>query len=174
MLRSIQKLISKLKLDLRLLTYMTTTLKEFMSRKIESIETTASLQEAAKKMTNKDTSSLIIIDESNNHVGLVSERDIVRKGCSRDDINIKDIRVSEIMSSPLIAISHKASPEEAAELLVKNKIRHLLVVDDTGKRVGIITPMDFTRYKQLNYNTSYGDKADAEDTVTKMLEYYED
>ena len=153
---------------------MTTTLKEFMSRKLESIEFTASLQEAAKKMTNKDTSSLIIVDESNKHVGLVSERDIVRKACSRDEVNIKDIRVSEIMSSPLITISHKASPEEAAELLVKNKIRHLLVVDDTGKRVGIITPMDFTRYKQLNYSTSYGHKAEAEDTVTKILEYYVD
>ena len=44
-------------------------------------------------------------------------------------------------------------------------------MDNKGKRVGIITPMDFTRYKQLNYNASYGDKADAEDTVTKMLEY---
>ena len=153
---------------------MTTTLKEFMSRKLESIEITATLQEAAKMMTNKDISSLIIVDKSNKHVGLVSERDIVRKGCSREDVNIKSVRVSEIMSSPLITINHKSSPREAAELLVKNKIRHLLVVDDTGKRVGIITPMDFTRYKQLNYNTSYGDKAEAEDTVTKILEYYVD
>jgi len=153
---------------------MTTTLKEFMSRKLESIEVTATLQEAAKMMTNKDISSLIIVDKNNIHLGLVSERDIVRKGCSREDVNIKSIRVSEIMSSPLITINHKSSPQEAAELLVKNKIRHLLVVDDKGKRVGIITPMDFTRYKQLNYNTSYGDKVDAEDTVTKMLEYYVD
>lgn len=152
---------------------MTTTLKEFMSRKLEFIEITATLQEAAKMMTNKDISSLIIVDKSNNHVGLVSERDIVRKGCSREDVNIKSVRVSEIMSSPLITINHKSSPGEAAELLVKNKIRHLLVVDDKGKRVGIITPMDFTRYKQLNYNTSYGDKAD-EDAVTKMLESYVD
>jgi len=153
---------------------MTTTLKEFMSRKLESIEVTATLQEAAKMMTNKDISSLIIVDKNNIHLGLVSERDIVRKGCSREDVNIKSIRVSEIMSSPLITINHKSSPQEAAELLVKNKIRHLLVVDDKGKRIGIITPMDFTRYKQLNYNTSYGDKVDAEDTVTKMLEYYVD
>jgi CBS domain-containing protein len=152
---------------------MTTTLKEFMSRKLEFIEITATLQEAAKMMTNKDISSLIIVDKSNNHVGLVSERDIVRKGCSREDVNIKSARVSEIMSSPLITINHKSSPQEAAELLVKNKIRHLLVVDDKGKRVGIITPMDFTRYKQLNYNTSYGDKED-EDAVTKMLESYVD
>jgi CBS-domain-containing membrane protein len=149
------------------------TLKEFMSRKLESIEISASLQQAAKKMTNKDISSLIIVDKTDMPVGIVSERDIVRKGCSREDVDIKSARVSEIMSSPVITISHKSSPREAAELLVKNKIRHLLVVDDTGRRVGIVTPMDFTRYKQLNNNTSYGDKAE-EDAVTKMLEFYED
>ena len=149
------------------------TLKEFMSRKLESIESSATLQQAAKKMTNKDISSLIIVDKTDMPVGIVSERDIVRKGCSREDADIKSVRVSEIMSSPVITISHKSSPREAAELLVKNKIRHLLVVDDTGRSVGVITPMDFTRYKQLNNNTSYGDKAE-EEAVTKMLEFYED
>ena len=149
------------------------TLKEFMSRKLESIDDTATLQQAAKKMTNKDVSSLIIVDRSDAPVGILSERDIVRKCCSQEDMDIKLATVSEIMSSPVITISHKALPRQAAELLVKNKIRHLLVVDDTGRRMGIITPMDFTRYKQLNNNTSYGDKAE-EDAVTKMLEFYED
>ena len=149
------------------------TLKEFMSRNLESIDITATLQQAAKKMTNKDISSLIIVDKSDAPVGIVSERDIVRKCCSREDMDIKLATVSEIMSSPVITINQKSSPREAAELLVKNKIRHLLVVDDTGRRMGIITPMDFTRYKQLNNNTSYGDKAE-EDAVTKMLEFYED
>ena len=106
-------------------------------------------------------------------MGIVSERDIVRKCCSREDMDIKLATVSEIMSSPVITINHKSSPREAAELLVENNIRHLLVVDDTGRRMGIITPMDFTRYKQLNNNTSYGDKAE-KDAVTKMLEFYED
>ena len=149
------------------------TLKEFMSRKLELIDITATLQQAAKKMTNKDVSSLIIVDKSDAPVGIVSERDIVRKCCSREGMDIKLATVSEIMSSPVITIKHKSSPREAAELLVKNKIRHLLVVDDTGRRMGLITPMDFTRYKQLNNNTSYGDKAE-EDAVRKMLEFYED
>jgi CBS domain-containing protein len=167
-------LFQNLKLDFRLLTCMTTTLKEFMSRKLESIENAAFLQEAAKLMTIKDVSSLIILDKNNKHVGIVSERDIVRKGCSREDLDIKTIRVSEIMSSPVVTVNVKSTPREAAELLIKNKIRHLLVVDDAGKHVGIITPMDFTRYKQLNYNTSYGEKAEAQDTVAKILEYYVD
>jgi len=149
------------------------TLKEFMSRKLESIDVRATLQQAAKKMTSKDISSLIIVDKSDAAVGIVSERDIVRKCCSREDMDIKLATVSDIMSSPVITINHKSSPREAAELLVDNKIRHLLVVDDTGRRMGIITPMDFTRYKQLNNNTGYGDKAE-ENAVTKMLEFYED
>jgi len=144
-----------------------------MSRKLESIDVRATLQQAAKKMTSKDISSLIIVDKSDAAVGIVSERDIVRKCCSREDMDIKLATVSDIMSSPVITINHKSSPREAAELLVDNKIRHLLVVDDTGRRMGIITPMDFTRYKQLNNNTSYGNKAE-ENAVTKMLEFYED
>src|SRR6476661_8722874 len=95
-------------------------LKEFMSRKLESIDDSATLQQAAKKMTSKDISSLIIVDKSDAAVGIVSERDIVRKCCSREDMDIKLATVSEVMSSPVITISHKSSPPEAAELLVKN------------------------------------------------------
>ena len=92
-----------------------------MSRKLESIEITATLQQAAKKMTNKDISSLIIIDKSNTPVGLVSERDIVRKGCSREDIDIKLATVSEIMSSPVITINHKSSPGKPQNYLLRTR-----------------------------------------------------
>ena len=70
-------------------------------------------------MTNKDISSLIIVDKSDAPVGIVSERDIVRKCCSREDLDIKLATVSEIMSSPVITINHKSSPREVAELLVR-------------------------------------------------------
>ena len=97
------------------------TLKEFMSRKLESIDITATLQQAAKKMTNKDISSLIIVDKSDAPVGIVSERDIVRKCCSREDMDIKLATVSEIMSSPVITINHKSSPREAQNYLLRTR-----------------------------------------------------
>ena len=74
-------------------------------------------------MTNKDISSLIIVDKSDAPVGIVSERDIVRKCCSREDMDIKLATVSEIMSSPVITINHKSSPREVAEINYYDKLQ---------------------------------------------------
>ena len=77
---------------------------------------------------------------------------------------------AEVLSFPLITVRPDSSPEAAADLLIKNKVRHLVVVDkeDVDKPVGIITPMDFTRYQDSR-------KSDSEsDTLTRILEYYRD
>lgn len=76
------------------------------------------------------------------------------------------------MSSSLVTIDSKATSEEAAELFVRNKIRHLLVIDkDTRRAVGTITPMDFTRYMTTR-SQEYGSKEEA--AIAKILEYYRD
>jgi CBS-domain-containing membrane protein len=72
------------------------------------------------------------------------------------------------MSSPLITISPKSSPSEAADMMLQHNVRHLLVVGDSSnlnKPVGIITPLDFTRYQEYA-----NDKE--KDTIEKILEYY--
>jgi CBS domain-containing protein len=79
------------------------------------------------------------------------------------------------MSSPLITISSKSSPSEAADMMLQHNVRHLLVVDrgdddnnntsNLNKPIGIITPLDFTRYQE------YANDKD-KDTIEKILEYY--
>jgi predicted transcriptional regulator len=56
----------------------------------------------------------------------------------------EDLKVEEIMSSPLITIEADASIGEAAILMTNNKIRRLLVTEK-GKIVGIITEKDVLR-----------------------------
>ena len=51
------------------------------------------------------------------------------------------------MSTPLITIKASSSTSAAADMMVKNNVRHLLIVDDRNKPIGIITPLDFTRYQ---------------------------
>ncbi|MGB6531087.1 MAG: CBS domain-containing protein, partial [Candidatus Nitrosopolaris sp.] len=52
-----------------------------MSKKLETIEEMASVQEAAKKMKDKNVSSLVVVDANGKLEGLVTERDLVRKVC---------------------------------------------------------------------------------------------
>jgi CBS domain-containing protein len=139
----------------------TTTISDIMRKKLETIEGTVSVQQSAKKMKDRNVSSLLIVDEKG-----------TPKGRSASAVTNQ-----EIMSSPLITISSKSSPSEAADMMLQHNVRHLLVVDDRGnddnkntrsnlsKPVGIITPLDFTRYQEYSNDND-------KDTIEKILEYY--
>ena len=145
---------------------MNMTVRDIMRKKLETIEEMASVQEAAKKMKDKNVSSLVVVDEKGKPQGLLTERDLVRKVCI-DDIHTSTVTNKEIMSSPLITIDSKSSPSIAADMMLQNNVRHLLVVDDkydVNKPIGIITPLDFTRYQE--YTDNY------KDAIEKILEYY--
>ncbi|HEX5976552.1 MAG TPA: CBS domain-containing protein [Nitrososphaeraceae archaeon] len=150
---------------------MTTTIGDIMRKKLITIEESASVQEAAKKMMDKNLSSLVVVDKNGRSIGLVTERDLVRKVCIQDAYTSKII-TKEIMSSPLITIESRSSPSEAIDTMLQNNVRHLLVVDnsnrspeDKNKPIGIITPLDFTRSE--GYEGS-----DNNDNIEKLLEYY--
>ena len=127
-----------------------------MTKKLETIAISDSAQEAAKKMRDKNISSLLVIDNTNNNskpIGIVTERDLVRKVCV-NDASSKHTMVQDITSSPLITIDAISSVEVAADVMTQNKVRHLLVVEDNdvNKPLGIITPGDFTDYLKENLN----------------------
>ncbi|MFL6460374.1 MAG: cyclic nucleotide-binding/CBS domain-containing protein [Nitrososphaeraceae archaeon] len=145
---------------------MTTTINSIMRKQLETIEGTASVQQAARKMKDKNVSSLVVVDENGKPQGLVSERDLVRKVCTTD-VSISTVKNKEVMSSPLITISSRSSPSEAADMMLQHNVRHLLVVDNdnVNKPIGIITPLDFTRHQEYVANED-------REAIEKMLEYY--
>lgn len=114
-----------------------------MTKKLELIEATASVQETAKKMKDTNVSSLLIVDNEGKPLGLVTERDLARKVCI-NDVYTSKITNKEIMSSPIITINSKSSASEAVDLMLRNNIRHLIVVDEshTNRPIGMITPLD--------------------------------
>jgi CBS domain-containing protein len=143
---------------------MTLTISDILRKKLESIEETTSVQEAAKKMKDKNVSSLVVVDMNGKPQGLVTERDLVRKVCI-NDVHTSTVTNKEIMSAPLITIKSTSSPSLAADVMLKNNVRHLLVIDNVNKLIGIITPLDFTRYQEY---TADKDK----EAIEKVLESY--
>ena len=147
---------------------MNMTIYDIMRKKLETIEESSSVQEAAKKMKDKNVSSLVVVDGNGIPQGLVTERDLVRKVCI-NDVHTSTITNKEIMSSPLITINSKSSPSVAADMMLQNNVRHLLVVDDkydVKQPIGIVTPLDFTKYEE--YSNNENDK----NAIEKILEYY--
>ena len=127
-----------------------TTVRHVIRKKLETIGPSSTAQEAAKRMRSKKISSLVVIERGDAPVGIVTERDLVRQVCSKD-ISSDSVLIEEIMSSPIITIDVNASIEQAADKMIQNKVRHLLIVED-GRIYGIITPSDFTIYLTENLN----------------------
>ena len=134
---------------------------ELMTQKLETIGTLSSAQEASKKMRDNNVSSLVVIDDSNNKpTGIVTERDLVRKVCVNDtngSNSSSNMLIKNIMSSsPLVTIDARLPVEAAADVMIQNKVRHLLVVEnnDINRPLGIVTPTDFVAYLKENLNVN--------------------
>ena len=132
-------------------------ISEIMTTNMEFIEVTENAQKAAKKMKEKRISSLLVLDNTTKKnekeeepVGIVTERDLVNRVCA-EGISSREVSVREIMSSPIATVEGQATIETAADLMLSNMVRHLLVIDEqTGKPKGIIAPSDLNRYLRAN------------------------
>ena len=108
---------------------MTSNISDLMRKKLVTIEESSSVQESANRMKDKNVSSLIVVDANGRPLGLITERDLVRKVCIHD-VPASKIINRDIMSSPLISIESKSSQSEAVDIMLQNNVRHLLVVDN--------------------------------------------
>ena len=132
---------------------MENAVKSIMSTKIETVDILDTAHAAAKKMRDKRISSLIVVALKNNAapVGIVTERDLVHRVCALG-ISSKDVSVLQMMSSPIATVDPNSSVEVAADLMLSNKVRHLLVLDHEGKPVGILAPSDLNKYLRANFH----------------------
>lgn len=148
---------------------MTIVVRDLMRKNPYTVAESASIQDTARIMNDKKVSSLVILDEDNNPVGLVTERDLVRKVCI-NDLPTNRVSNKEIMSSPLITIDSESSATTATDLMLKNNVRHLLVIDneskDNNQPIGIITPLDLVRYEEFTRDEG------SKDVLEMILEYY--
>jgi signal-transduction protein with cAMP-binding, CBS, and nucleotidyltransferase domain len=125
-------------------TTVTRRVSEIMSTRLESIRTSESAKEAAKKMLDKNVSSLLAVDEDGQAIGIITERDIARGVCIHDVLS-KEFKVRHLMTSPLSTIDPTLSAEMAANRMLQDKVRHLIVKED-DKTVGIVTATNFIDY----------------------------
>ena len=128
------------------------TVGQLMTKKLVTINPSNTAQEAAKKMRDKKVSSLVVtIPLEDKPIGIVTERDLVRQVCTKD-VSSNSIIVHEIMSSPIATIDANSSVEVAADIMIQDKVRHLIVMKGENKVLGIITSSDFIDYLEDKLN----------------------
>jgi CBS domain-containing protein len=114
--------------------------------KIQSISPSDSVYHCAQKLAEYKVGALLVM-EQDKLLGIVSERDILRKIVAID-ADAKSIKVADIMTSDLVTVLPSTSVREAMRIVTDRRVRHLPVIEN-GKLVGLISIGDLTRWAML-------------------------
>ena len=101
--------------------------------------------DAASIMVSKKISSVIVIDKENRPLGIITERDLVKRICIKN-LNSKDVLIEDTMTSPLITIMTYDSVDTASRIMVSNKIKRLAVLEADDRIVGMISVSDINKH----------------------------
>jgi len=110
--------------------------RDVMDTNVHFIDEEATIMDAIKTMLEKKVWSLVIT-RHNMPIGVVTERDILRRAVSKD-YDLKRMKVKEIASSPLITVDPDTPLGEVMKLMVEKSIRRVYVVEG-GKIIGRVT-----------------------------------
>jgi CBS domain-containing protein len=114
-----------------------------MTKDVIAVDENVSALEAAKMMTEKGISSLII-EKDHAPIVIISEMDFVKKICVKDMMP-SSIKVGSIMSKLQTFATPDTSVEVAVQRMVNHRIRRLPIISD-GRVVGIITVTDLAKH----------------------------
>jgi CBS domain-containing protein len=108
-------------------------------RRLLSVEPQTSLAEVAKRMRQEDADSAAVMSGAR-LLGIITERDLVR--AIADGLNPQQANADVIMSADPATVTGDEEVAVVAVKMMRLGIRHLPVVDQQGKPVGLISARD--------------------------------
>jgi len=124
-----------------------TTVREVMTPSPHMLDARSTLQAAAQMMRDEDIGDVIVIDDDQ-LCGIVTDRDIAVRAVA-DGRDPTETRLGHICSRDLVTIAPNDPAEHAVELMRKNAMRRMPVVE-SGKPVGIVSLGDLALDRDRN------------------------
>ena len=111
----------------------------FMRDTVTVIDPSASLREAATRLQS-DEVGIVVVGTVDAVKGVVSERDIVR--CVALGVDLDATTVEAVESENLKWAAQGSTVDTVAEEMMENYLRHMLIADDAGRLVGVVSLRD--------------------------------
>jgi len=131
---------------------------DIMTEDIATVCPGSSVVSAAKIMSDKNI-SCIVVSDNGNISGIITETDLLKKGVAEGN-DFRKMTVEQIMSSPVHSVQRNLSVLETGQIMENREIRRLIVLEKE-RLVGIITQTDIVRVL-----TSYGTWKDVSEIMT--------
>lgn len=115
----------------------TMTVRELMTTGVITLQVETTIDKAAEEMRARDIGDVVVAD-ADTLVGLVTDRDIVVRAIA-EGRDPRTTTLASIVSKDLVTLGPDESAADAARLMRDKAVRRVLVVDDTGGLLGILS-----------------------------------
>jgi len=114
---------------------------DIVTRSLITVASDASVLEACRRMVKNNIGLLAVCDgkDDTKLVGVISERDIIRSIASGE---APPGRVDAISTRSVVTVNENLDVAEAAKLMNKHRIRHVVVVDDHSVPKAVVSMRD--------------------------------
>jgi CBS domain-containing protein len=115
-----------------------------MTSPVTTVSADTPAKAAAARMLEEGISSVVVVDEHNQLVGILTSTDFVAIAAAEE--SAEDFSVADHMTTDVVTTTVQESIQGVADLLIDNGIHHVPVVDDSEGVVGMVTTTDLTAY----------------------------
>ncbi len=114
--------------------------KDFKYRLVVTVQPNETISAAIQKLAEHDRGSLPVCNNKGELVGIISERDIVRK-CFAPSMDYAKIKIQDVMTKKVVIGNPEDDLSYAISVMKEKRIRHIPIVDNK-KVIGMISMRD--------------------------------
>jgi CBS domain-containing protein len=111
---------------------------EMCDAEAASVRVEANAEQAIQTMLDRDVGAVAVIDENQCVAGIFTERDVLRR-LALGEHDLQKVPVREIMTAPVEMATPATAASEALATMVERHYRHLPIVDDNGRLLGMLS-----------------------------------
>lgn len=110
---------------------------------VTTVASSTTVAEAAGKLAELGIGTVVVSDDGNTALGILSERDIVRE-LAKSGSGCLSGAVSEYMTSEVVTCDAQATSDQILQKMTEGRFRHVPVLED-GKMIGIVSIGDVVK-----------------------------
>ena len=126
-------------------------ISQLLTRNLVSINENKTTYNAIKLLTTNNIGALPVLNDNMELSGIISERDIIREISNDLSVNFKKSNIKSIMTSKVITINKNTKSETIMDIMSKNKIRHIPIVENK-LLIGIVSIGDVVKRLLEKFN----------------------
>jgi len=108
-------------------------------RELITVDENDQLLEAIKKLAKYNIGAIPVTNSNKKLAGIISERDIVKELAKKEDLDYSTLFVHQLMTKKVICCESDVLSDKLMELMTKNKVRHIPIVDNNNHPIGIVS-----------------------------------